>query len=73
MLFASISPQLHYDTASPDQQRNADVLSLENPPSVAEVNRLMPSNKTTVNLYYTLIYNIIIVRLLMHQQDVCIS
>lgn len=29
--------KVHYDAASPDQQRNAEYLSLENPPSVAEL------------------------------------
>lgn len=29
--------QIHYDAASPNQQRNAEVLSMANPPSVAEV------------------------------------
>eukprot|EP00602_Paraphysomonas_sp_CaronLab_P012895 CAMPEP_0185038310 /NCGR_PEP_ID=MMETSP1103-20130426/33824_1 /TAXON_ID=36769 /ORGANISM="Paraphysomonas bandaiensis, Strain Caron Lab Isolate" /LENGTH=399 /DNA_ID=CAMNT_0027576683 /DNA_START=325 /DNA_END=1524 /DNA_ORIENTATION=+ len=29
--------KLHYDAAGPDQQRNAEVLSLDNPPAIAEL------------------------------------
>jgi hypothetical protein len=33
--------QVHYDAASPDQQRNGEVLSMSNPPSIAEVGQVL--------------------------------
>jgi hypothetical protein len=32
--------KLHYDAARPDQQRHAEVLTLENPPAVSDVSSL---------------------------------